>query len=138
MPKVTKFGSDRLVNFKIEEYRVDWNRKVSAPQLKVKKFLYPFWRYHVVTEEARIPGSLLRIDLMNWSTLVCVEISPSGSHSYNKFFHKSKANYGAAVKRELGKADWLERNGFTLCEIFDEDMEKLSPEWFEETYGVIL
>lgn len=138
MPKVTKFGSSRLVNFSIPDYLVDWDRAVSRPQKIVKDFLYRYWRTHVVTEEARIPGSLLRVDLMNWSTHVAVEVSPKGSHSFNPFFHRNEVRFGAAMKRELGKGEWLEKNGFTLCEVFDEDIPILSREWFREKYGVEL
>lgn len=125
-------NSKREVNVNITPYLIDWDHKVSSPQKMVSDFLRPYWKTHVVLSEFRIPRSLLRVDILNLSIKCAVEVSPKGSHSYNPFFHKSKANFGAAMKREIGKADWLEKNGFKLVEVFDEDFARLSREWFHE------
>lgn len=141
MIEVTRFGSNRKAKLNLEDYRIDWEKRddVSRPQTLVKDFLYPYWKSHVVTWETRIPSSLLRVDIINWTRHIAVEVSPKGSHSYNPHFHKgSKAVFGAAMKREMGKTEWLEKNGFIVCEIFDEDFAVLSPKWFLDTYGVTL
>jgi len=132
------FNSTRQVNVNITPYAIDWDHKVSGPQKRVSDFLRPYWKTHVVLSEFRIPRSLLRIDILNINLRCAIEVSPAGSHSYNPFFHKSRIGFGAAMKRELGKAEWLEKNGFQLCEIFDEDFDRLSPEWFLEKYDVHL
>ncbi len=132
MPKVTKLNSSRQVSLILSEYLIDWDHAVSKPQKAVKDFLRPYWEGRVITEELRIPGSLLRVDLMDWSRHIAVEVSPKGSHSFNPFFHKNRVKFGAAMGRELGKAEWLEQNGFKLVEIFDEDIPNLSREWFAE------
>lgn len=135
--KFYKLNSTRQVNVNIIRFLVNWQRKVSGPQLEVKRFLYPYWKTSVVCEEFVIPGSRLRIDLLNLTKRVAVEVSPSSSHSYSQFFHKSKVGFGNAMKRELGKTEWLERNGFTVVEVLDEDMPRLSRAWFAE-HGVTL
>lgn len=117
------------------KYRIDWDRKVSGPQKAVKDFLRPFWDKPgvVVTEETPIkwrPGVKMRIDLINWNRRIAVEVSPSSSHSFNRFFHKHQARFAQAVGRDLDKCEWAKANGFTLVEIFDEDMAKLSRDWF--------
>jgi hypothetical protein len=140
MPKVTRYGSKKLVNLNIADYLIDWSpkREVSKPQAAVKRFLHPYWKTHVVTEEARIPGSLLRVDLISWTSHVAIEVSPKGSHSFNPFFHGTKGAFGAAMKRELGKAEWLAENRFKLVEIFDEDIPVLSRAWFRDKYSIEL
>ncbi len=128
------------VNVNVIPYLVDWDRakEVSKPQGKVKQFLRPYWHSHVCLEEFRIPGSLLRVDLLNLTRHLSIEVSPSGSHSYNPFFHKSRPRFGMTITRELDKAKWLEQNGFKLIEIFEDDFAKLSPEWFLSKYDVTL
>lgn len=129
---------DQIVNVSVTEYLVDWDRKVSGPQKKVKDFLRPFWKTHVVLEEFRVPTKLWRIDLINLTRRLAVEVSPSGSHSFNTFFHKTKIGFGSAVGRDLNKAKWLEENGLKLVEVFDDDMDALSPAWFKTEYNVDL
>lgn len=130
----------RQYNLKVADYLIDWHpkREVSAPQAEVKRFLYPFWRTAVVTEETRIPGTRMRIDLINWTKRVVIEVSPQSSHSYNSFFHKSRVGFSAAVKRDLDKGRWCEANGFTLCELSEEDIAQLSPAFFLKHYDLTL
>lgn len=129
---------NRQVNVNIAQYLIDWDHKVSGPQKQVTDFLRPYWKTHVVLSEFRIPSSLLRCDIVNVTTHVAIEVSPKGTHSFNRFFHHNRVKFGAAMQRELDKAAWLERNGFTLCEIFDEDLPVLSRQWFREKYNVEL
>lgn len=127
-------------NVNINPYLIDWDRvkEVSKPQAQVKRFLRPYWCGHIVLEEFRVPSKLWRIDLMNVTRHIAVEVSPAGSHSFNAFFHKTRPRFGAAINRELDKSKWLEQNGFKLVEVFEDDFVKLSPEWFLSTYGVTL
>jgi hypothetical protein len=137
--KVPRFGKPgQMADLSIADYLIDWDRKVSGPQMKVKRFLHPYWKTHVVTEEARIPGSLLRVDLINWTRRIAVEVSPTASHSFNRFFHKHRIGFSAAVGRDLGKAEWLEATKLKLVEVFDADLDTLSPAWFLTNYGITL
>ena len=131
-------NSKILVNVNISKYLVDWSRTVSRPQKTVKDFLYPYWQSCVVLEEFRVPRSLLRVDLMCISRKIAVEVSPESSHSFNKFFHKNRVTFGRAVDRDMKKADWLEREGYQLIEVFEDDLKRLSKEWVSEKYGIIL
>ncbi len=128
----------RLRNVNLAKWHIDWNHKVSEPQLAVKRVLYPYWHGHVVSEEFRIPGSRMRVDLINWTVRVVIEISPEGSHSFNPFFHKSRTGFCAAMKRDLAKAEWAERSGFHYIELTDDDLANLSPEWFLEKHDLSL
>jgi len=113
----------REVNVNVTKYLVDWDRVVSKPQKQVKDALRPIWQGQLVCEEFRVPGSKMRIDLINFSLKIVVEVSPKGSHKYNEFFNKNRSNFGRAVKRDLSKAEWCENNGFRFVEINDEDLK---------------
>ncbi len=136
--KWTKLTSPTLVDVRVSDYLIDWDKKVSKPQKKVKDFLRPFWKTSVVLEEVRIPGSLLRIDLMNLSRKQVVEVSPKSTHSFNKFFHNNRIKFGAGIKRELQKEEWCRKNGFKFIEVLEDDLNNLSEEWFKKTYDVSL
>jgi hypothetical protein len=119
-------------------YAVDWEKIISAPQKAVKDFLYPYWKNDLVLEEARIPSSLYRIDLVNVSKNIMIEVSPVSSHSkYNPFFHGSLAGYRAAIKRDLEKARWAALNGLKYIEI-DDQPTQLTEEYFAKHYEVLL
>jgi hypothetical protein len=130
--KVTGLKSSRPYSLRVSDYLVDWRREVSRPQAAVKAFLYPYWRTHITLEEVRIPGSRLRIDLMNLTRRIVIEVFPSSTHSFNKFFHGSKLAFGAAVRRDLDKQAWAERNGFQYIELNDDDIAALSPRLFAD------
>lgn len=136
--KFYKLNSNKQVNINISDYLIDWNRKVSKPQKRVKDFLYPFWKTQVCLEEFVIPGSRLRCDIVNLTKKIVVEVSPSSTHSFNKFFHKNKFTFKASINREFDKEDWCKQSEFKLVEIFDEDMNILSPKWFVDNYEIVL
>lgn len=137
--KLPKISNPKvLVNVNITEYLIDWDHVVSKPQKKVKDFLRKYWSGHVVCEELRIPGSLYRIDIINFTRRIVVEVSPSGSHSFNKFFHQNRFRFGASLERERKKAEWIESAGCKFVEIFEDDMDQLSSEWFKSKYAIEL
>lgn len=137
--RVKKFHSDFLVNWSIKKYLIDWERKVSAPQLALKKFIYPFWRNHVILEEARIPGSRLRIDITNLTKKIIIEVSPRALHTnYNKFLHGSRAGFLKKLKSDAEKMQWAESNDFLFIELYDADLENLNREYFKEKFGIDL
>lgn len=137
--KFKKLNSNQYINVRIQKYAVDWDRVVSKPQKAVKDFFYPYWNADVVLEEFRIPGTLLRFDLVNLNKKLLVEVSPHSVHGkFNPFFHKTKHKFKESIKRDLLKYDWAEQNGFFLMEIYEEDIPNLSPRWFEVKYAVTI
>lgn len=137
--KFSKLNSPKVfANVAIAKYLTDWDRSVSKPQKRVKDFLRPYWAACIVLEEFRIPGSLLRVDLMNVSRKIAVEVSPDSTHSFNKFFHKNRPTFGLAVGRELQKSEWLEREGYQVIHIFEADFALLSKNWVLNKYGITL
>jgi hypothetical protein len=132
-------NSNKTINVDIVKYRIDWDRAVSKPQKAVKDFLYRYWKGKIILEEFKMPGMRYRFDLVNMNDHVIVEVSPKKVHGeFNKFFHKTRLGYVNSIKRDMFKIEWAEKNGFTLVEIFDDDIDVLSREWFREKYGVEL
>jgi len=132
-------NSSKTINIDIDKYRIDWDRVVSKPQKAVKDFLYRYWHGKVILEEFRMPGDRLRFDIVNLHDHIIIEVSPKKVHgTYNKFFHKDRIGYANSIKRDMYKFKWAEENDFVLVEIFDEDIPKLSREWFREKYEVEL
>ena len=120
----------RAVSKSFLKYRVDWDKSVSKPQKMVKDALRPFWGSDEVYEELVIPSSRLRVDLINFTKMIAVEVSPSSSHEYNDFFNKNRSNYLASKKRELKKFNWLEINCIKWVEITDVGLKNF--DWLDD------
>ena len=128
------------IEINIGKYVLDWNKtsNKSKPQLLVESFLRPYWEKDRVLTEFKIPGRM-RIDLLNINKKIAIEISPSSSHSFNKFFHKdNRLNFLAAVKRDAAKQEWIEKNGFTYVELGDNHLKNLSVELFVKEFNIHL
>ncbi len=132
--KLFKLNSNKLVNVPITKYLIDWDKKkVSKPQFAVKSFLKKYWECEYVLEEFLIPGSRLRIDFLNTTSKVSIEVSPKSSHSFNPFFHGSRnTGFLESVKRDESKSLWAEQNGFLHIELGDEELKNLTKEMFKE------
>lgn len=113
----------REVSFNAAKYAIDWDRKVSKPQQKVKEIIAPYWKGNLVCEEMPIPSSRMRIDLINLTLGIVVEVSPISSHCFNEFFHKNRSKFLSSLKRDLAKAEWALQNGFRYVAIDTEDLK---------------
>lgn len=127
------FGKE--VNKSFSKYKINWDRKVSKPQKRVKDIIHPYWAAQDVYEELYIPNSKLRIDLANLSIGKIVEISPSQHQKYNEFLHGSRLKYLEAQKRDLQKIDWCEMNGFDYVEIDENDLKQSDEFILEKILG---
>ena len=128
----------RLYNIKgklqsklVTKYLIDWNKKSrSKIQFKVKQFLKSYWENHVVYEEFPVYGSRMKVDILNATKKIAVEVNGRQHSSFNSFFHNnSRLNYLASIKRDVEKREWLEKNGYTLIEIEEDEVDKLSEEF---------
>lgn len=132
----------RSRNVSVGEYQLDWDgpRKVSKVQRAVEEFLRPYWTGKMVLGEWRIPGTKLRLDLVNVSDGLLVEVDGDQHASYNPHFHGSLSGYRASIKRDLQKDRFAELNGWTLVRITEADVKNgaLSAQWFMDTYNVTL
>lgn len=137
--RLTKLNSNAEVYVNLDKYRIDWDRKVSGPQLKVQKFLELFWENDYVLSEAYIPGSKKRLDIWNVTKSIIVEVSPKKVHGeYNAFFHKSRSGYLKSLKSDNAKVIWAERNNQEIITLDDNDIKNLSKLLFLDKFGVVL
>lgn len=117
-------GRERPINYL--KYKL--NKDTVAPSKgsdELKKFLVKHFSHHTLLEEFKIPSSLLRVDFIDWTLKVAFEYhdASDGHHTeFNKFFHKSRAGFLGALKRDIQKRDIMEDNGFLFVEIFKEDL----------------
>jgi len=123
----------RLQAKKVSKYLIKWNKKSrSKIQFKVKQFLKPYWENHIVYEEFPVYGSLMKVDILNATKKIAIEVQGRQHKEFNKFFHKSRANYLASIKRDHQKREWLTQNNFKLIEVEEEEIKKLSKTFFKK------
>ena len=104
----------KLVNKNVRKSLINWQGKSrSKLQLEFKNFFYLFWRNHIVYEEFPVYGTMLKVDFLNTTKRIAVEIQGNQHESFNKFFHEnSRLKYLQSIKRDVQKVKWLEMNNF--------------------------
>ena len=132
--------SGKLVNKNVRNYEIHWDGKSrSKLQFKFKQFFYPYWKNHIVYEEFPVYGTMLKVDLLNATKKIAVEIQGNQHESFNKFFHdNSRLKYLQSIKRDVKKEKWLETNGFKFLELYENDLRTLSPQYIEEKTGIYI
>lgn len=132
--------SGRLVNRPVNQYVIDWDGKsASNIQFKVKQFLKPYWRQYMVYEEFPVFGTQMRVDFINLSLRIAVEVNGDQHYEFNEHFHRGQpANYLYSIKRDALKEKWLHRNNFKIVEIYQEEADKLSKAFFKEKFDITL
>ena len=129
--------SGRLVNKNVSKYLIDWNKKSrSKIQFKIKQFLKEYWRNHIVYEEFPVYGTRLKVDLLNATKKIAVEVNGSQHTSFNKFFHKTRINYLRSLKRDHKKLEWLRVNDFELIEIEEKEVPSVTYKFIKDKFGV--
>jgi hypothetical protein len=130
----------KLVNKNVRRYSIDWEAKSrSKLQFKFKSFFYPYWKNHIVYEEFPVYGTMLKVDILNATKKIAIEIQGNQHESFNEFFHdNSRLKYLQSIKRDVKKEKWLEMNEFKFLELYEADLKKLSPQYIEEKCGVLI
>lgn len=130
---LTKLKGSTKYNISLNKYLIDWDRKVSAPQFKIKSLLKPYWLSDMVFEECYIPGSKLRLDLFNYTKKLIVEISPDKVHlKFNKFFHKDRQNFLQRLEKDRQKTEWAQKNDLTIVHLYDTDIANFDAKKFHD------
>ena len=76
----------------------------------------------------------MKVDLINFTRKIAVEVQGDQHNQYNKFFHGgSRDKYLASIKRDMKKISWLEMNEFQVLEIETKDIENLSRSYIFDT-----
>jgi hypothetical protein len=128
-----------LVSKNVSKYKLDWDKKSrSIIQFQTKQFLKPYWFGHVLFEEFPVYGSLLKVDILNFTNKIAIEVN-GPQHSEFHHFHNGKPSlYLKSIQNDMLKIDWLEKNEFKVIEINFDEVPKLSPAFFLEKFGVTL
>ena len=130
-------GRERKIS--TSKYKIEWDKeRASVPQYRTKQFLKQFWLGDGVCEEFIIPGSRLRIDLINFSKMIAVEVSGQQHESFSKFFHKTRIGFIKSIKRDFQKIKWLEINNIKLVEIYDYETLGLNKKEIEKKFDITL
>lgn len=130
-------GRQRKVSF--HKYLVKWEEvRGSNAQFNTKQFFKNYWIHDTVCEEFIIPGSRLRLDLINFTKKIAIETSGAQHEKFNKFFHKNRIGFIKSVKRDFQKIEWLENNGISLIEIYDSEVKNLSKDFLQDKFNLFL
>lgn len=130
----------KIVSKNVSAYLIDWDcQSRSKVQFNTKQFLKNYWKNHVVYEEFPVYGSRLKVDILNATLKIAIEVQGKQHSAYNKFFHgESRLNYLKSIKRDVAKEKWLEINKFFLVEIYEHEVSQLSYKFFKEKFNIIL
>ena len=128
-----------LVKKTVNRYLIKWDgESKSKLQFQTKQFLKPFWRSCICYEEFPVYGTLLKVDLLNATLKIAIEVN-GPQHSQLHYFHNGKPSlYLDTFKRDVKKIEWLKRNGFEVVEINFDEVSKLSTEFFKEKFSIDL
>jgi hypothetical protein len=130
----------RLVNKNVQKYRIDWGGKsASKIQFRAKQFFKTYWEHHIVYEEFPVYGTRLRVDLINFTKKIAIEVHGQQHFKFNKFFHSnSRIKFFQSMKRDWEKTEWLELNDIKLVELEEKDIDNLSMDLLEDKFNVFI
>jgi len=128
----------KLINKNVKKYIINWDGKSrSKLQFKFKQFFYLYWKNHIVYEEFPVYGTMLKVDFLNATKKIAVEVQGNQHESFNKFFHNdSRLKYLQSIKRDVEKEKWLKINQFKFLELYEQDLKNISPQYIEEKFNI--
>tara|TARA_R100000005_G_C4864923_1_gene124349 strand:+ start:53 stop:469 length:417 start_codon:yes stop_codon:yes gene_type:complete len=130
----------RSVTKNVTKHLIKWDAKSrSKLQFEVKQFFKQHWFNQIVYEEFPVFGTRMKVDILNATKRIAIEVNGEQHDKFNKFFHNnSRAKYLDSIKRDVKKAEWLEKNDFVLIEIYKKDITQLSREFFNEKFSITI
>jgi hypothetical protein len=128
----------KLVSKNVSKYLIKWDGSCrSNIQFKVKQFLKDYWKNQVVYEEFPVYGTRMKVDILNATKKIAIEVQGRQHSSFNKFFHNnSRLNYLESIKRDYKKRQWLKKNNFEVVEIEEDEVKKLSVSFFLKNFNI--
>lgn len=99
---------------------IDWEKPSTASNIQneCKKVLALYWCTDVVAEEQLLPGTKLRLDFVNFSKKIIVEVQGEQHSKFNKFFHNNSIlNFAKSLQRDEKKREFADLNGLTFIEV---------------------
>ena len=80
-----------------------------------------------------------KIEIINFTKKIAIEVNGGQHYNYNKFFHaNSRVNYLNSIKRDWQKTEWLEMNNFKLIELIESDIDNLSLDFIEDKFEILI
>ena len=130
--------SGKLKYKSVQKYRIKWDAECrSNLQYEVKQFFKTYWMGQICYEEFPVYGTRMKVDMINMTKRIAVEVQGAQHDSFNKFFHNnSRANYLSSIKRDYDKRVWLESNDFKVLEVFEEDLPSLSKKYIMQKFEI--
>lgn len=129
----------KLVSKNVSKYLINWDKKSrSIIQFQTKQFLKPFWIGCICYEEFPVYGSLLKVDILNATLKIAIEVNGPQHNEFHYFHNKNPNNYLKGFKNDVVKSSWLKKNGFQLIEINHDEINLLSKEFFLEKFNLTL
>jgi len=129
----------RLVSKNVNKYLIKWDAPSrSKIQFKVKQFFKPYWSGQIVYEEFPTYGSLLKVDILNATRKIAIEVHGAQHEHHNKFFHPTKHDFLKSITRDLTKHAWLTSNNFKIIEIYEHEVDKVSKAFLKEKFDLDL
>ena len=129
----------RLVNKNVERFRIKWDEPSrSKIQFAVKQFLKPYWLGHVVYEEFPVFGSRLKVDIINFTRKIAIEVHGDQHFKFNSHFHGTRENWLSSNKRDSDKLSWLSLNDIFVVEILQNEAHNVSEKFFLEKFNITL
>lgn len=123
----------RKVRKNISQYKIQWGEPSrSKLQFAFKQKIRQFWGTHVIYEEFPVYGSRQKVDFINFTVNIAIEVNGEQHDKFVKHFHKNKQGFIGSIKRDREKRQWLEMNGITLVEVYKEDLEDFSEEYIKK------
>lgn len=124
-------------SFADKRYLINWDKAAPSKGAQaVKDFLGANYRFWTWFEEYRIPGTRLKVDFLSTTTKVAIEFHGRQHNTFVKHWHGSRSGFLSHIKRDVKKEELLEKNGFRLIEMYEEDLDLLNKEWFEDKLAV--
>ncbi len=99
---------------------IDWDTPSTASNIQneCKQILALYWTTDIVAEEQLLPGTKLRLDFVNFSKKIIVEVQGEQHSKFNKFFHNNNVfNFSQSLKRDEKKRQFADLNGLTFIEV---------------------
>ena len=120
----------REYNLNLQKYDVKANdkRKRSKHHVRARKLIKEVYHSYRILEEVKLPGSrdpskksTLFLDFFIPNLSLAVEVHGRQHYEFVKFFHKTKAGFLTAKKRDDIKEQWCELNDIELIVLNYED-----------------
>ena len=126
--KVTGLNG-REYNLDTKKYLISTRIRRSFYHLQARELIVELFHPYQVLEEVTLPGSSMKrsklaLDFLIPSCTIGIEVHGEQHFKYTPFFHKSKAGFAQAKKRDLDKKEWCRINDIKLIELrWDESVE---------------